>query len=219
MLKNKKIFLVSMISLILIMFLINICNASTVNYDINDYKNYVDNNSYAIIYSERDDCIYLIVGYRQNLGISVLVNGKYRWASGSYHYSTLRFGNAAAGCSVYTYDANTQTFGDKKDYSYFVFDSGVNTKILASNVDIGDVDTGEKIVDVYVPNDGVVSIDDGTVEPEIRDSELVAAVKKSDTSKVLSEILGILPVCLVVVVSFISIRKAIEFLRNNFNAA
>ena len=100
-----------------------------------------------------------------------------------------------------------------------MFDSGVNTKILASNVDIGDVDTGEKIVDVYVPNDGVVSIDDGTVEPEIRDSELVAAVKKSDTSKVLSEILGILPVCLVVVVSFISIRKAIEFLRNNFNAA
>lgn len=156
--KNKKIF-ISIILFVTILLLSTICQASTVDYDISDYNNYIDSRVYAIVYSKENDCIYLILADKYFLGVDG-VETNYFWSSSTSDACTSGFFHQRMfGITVYTYNTSTKKFENMKSYGYQTFKTGKDTQILAANTNVGNADNISTLFSQKEPENNTVSVE------------------------------------------------------------
>lgn len=207
--KNNKIFLNKML-LIFVVFVIAI-SACFSNVKASSTKSITANNvTYTLpsectehyIIFEFEDKLWLYFNDSQYWGLHK-GNGYYdlfSYASDSGYGST----NNRVSYKIYTISLNSTDFSKPNEsferrWGYICYDGLDNVKIIASSVDIHDTSGGIFFQKTPVP-----------VLVEVMSPEVVE-------KKTVQEILGVLPLIIAVVVSFLGLRKALKMLLTFLN--
>lgn len=191
--KNKKILIIALFLILFCLLGYSKCFASSIPENM---KEFGDDNPYFIVFKDKDDRVYLVSSWGQ---ATVTVDDD-AW-----------FDNTVGSVRIYEYIDNKWVLKldrvELTSYSYFktgaycrsllVSKYGRSIEVVGSNYDIFRSDDKSQIFFPKTPlENGIVA----------------QAVEKVEMSQVQAEILGILPMILVVLVSLVGLRKGLKML-------
>lgn len=191
MLKNKNLFVVLLITLILLFFSVSSCFAV---YLPSSMENFNDSNGYYIVFKDIEGNYFLVTTKTQlnyqdygdycvfwNAGGSVNI---YEWQNDNWIFRT---GTSNTSVSYLVAQRNNSCLR--------VDDYGSSISLVASSYDISFTQNLSNVFFQKTPL-GIVA----------------RQVEKVQTSQVMKEIMGVLPLIIVVVVSLVGLRKALQML-------
>lgn len=215
MLNNKKVLIISLLTVILLFFSVSNCFASTPTTSEEPFEGTLSDDVLSKVHNFMNDnnftdYIFCYGSYLYNVNFFIFFNSSesgmlYEFYNSSYRYYYLKPVNA---CSYVIYTLSDFTSSDT------VFDKELFFCEADNNLCTGIYDTPitffDSTVDIYDSN----KVDLVFQVPPVVEAQAVVANQLEGVQmiQVMKEIMGVLPLIIVVVVSLVGLRKALQML-------
>lgn len=189
--KNRKILFTVLFVLLFILISCSRCFASTIP---DNMQQFGDENTYFLVFKDKDEKVFL-VSFAEQANSN---DGSWFWGTGDC-------------IRIYEYVNNAWELklDNKSETSYSYFETGPYRRYLT-------VSNYGRSVEIVGSNYDVVKTDDNSQiffpKTPLENGIVAQAVEQVEMSQVQAEILGILPMTLVVLVSLVGLRKALKML-------